>query len=367
MRTMPKNVVLSLTFSAALMMPPIPAWAASSQVDSLVRGFPTLDELETHLGIKPPSVDENPSPASGTNSPSAGGGSYILPVSSRWFTATTASDPFSAWVGPKTAQPEKPLASLLADMDAAGKQAGALSRQISCYNDNPINKYLLDRFTISASTSYGTNITGIFVNGIGLGTFQQTLLQTYGLTYNLPLLQRYAKSSKWTRVLSGWNISASVGAMPDLGQTFELRQLLNNLQLTYSVSISYNLNSSTLRKIHDEQYDEEAALVKVTGRAAAAREELLKTMALRIDALSKNPPVRDNRVSSLRELYPQFELYQARYDQAASCDDRMEDFFTLKGLALSLLTMAGYDRPDNPGGNLLQTWKKAKFACGSAL
>jgi hypothetical protein len=69
----------------------------------------------------------------------------------------------------------------------------------------------------------------------------------------------------------------------------------------------------------------------------------------------------------LRELYPQFELYQARYDQAASCDDRMEDFFTLKGLALSLLTMAGYDRPDNPGGNLLQTWKKAKFACGSAL
>jgi hypothetical protein len=72
-------------------------------------------------------------------------------------------------------------------------------------------------------------------------------------------------------------------------------------------------------------------------------------------------------VTSLRELYPQFELYQARYEQAASCDDRMEDFFTLKGLALSLLTLAGYDRPDNMGSNLLQTWKKARFTCGSAL
>jgi len=36
-------------------------------------------------------------------------------------------------------------------------------------------------------------------------------------------------------------------------------------------------------------------------------------------------------------------------------------------LALSLLTLAGYDRPDNMGSNLLQTWKKARFTCGSAL
>ena len=63
-------------------------------------------------------------------------------------------------------------------------------------------------------------------------------------------------------------------------------------------------------------------------------------MALRIDALSANRPVRDTRLTSLRELYPQFELYQARFEQATSCDDRMKDFFTLKGLALSLLTLS---------------------------
>ena len=174
------------------MVPPIPARAASSQADTLVRGFPTLDELETHLGTKPPSAGENPNPPSGANSHSADVG-YVFPVSARWFTASPVPDPFSTWVGPKTDPAEKPLASLLADMDAAQKQAGALGRQIVCNNDNPVNKYLLDRFAITASTTYGTNITGIFVNGIGLGTFQQTLLQTYGLTYTLPLLQHYTK------------------------------------------------------------------------------------------------------------------------------------------------------------------------------
>ena len=364
---MANTVVLLLTVSTALMMPPTFARAEPSQVDSLVRGFPTLDELETHLGIQAPSEGENPHPPSRVYVHSSGAEGSAIPVSARWFTAPPASDPFSSWVGPKTEPAQKPLASLLADMDAAQKQASALSRQISCYNDNPINKYLLDRFTISASTSYGTNITGLFVNGIGLGTFQQTLLQTYGISYNLPLLQRYTRSSKWTRVLSGWTISSSVAAMPEIGQAFQLRELLNNLQLTYSVAISYNLNSSTLRKIQDGQYDEEAALGKVSGRAAAAREDLLKQMAVRIDALSRNQPAHDTRVTSLRELYPQFELYQARYEQAASCDDRMEDFFTLKGLALSLLTLADYDRPDNTGSNLLQTWKKARLICGSPL
>jgi hypothetical protein len=70
-------------------------------------------------------------------------------------------------------------------------------------------------------------------------------------------------------------------------------------------------------------------------------------------------------VSSLRELYPQFELYQARFEQAPSCDERMEEFFTMKGLALSLLTLAGYDRPNQPGSDLLHAWKKARFVgCG---
>jgi hypothetical protein len=46
----------------------------------------------------------------------------------------------------------------------------------------------------------------------------------------------------------------------------------------------------------------------------------------------------------------------------------MEDFFTLKGLALSLLTLADYDHPDNIGNNLLQTWKRARFVgCGRTL
>ena len=368
MQTVAKPIVHFLTLSTAmLMMPPTFARGASSQVESLVRGFPTLDELETHLGIQTPSEGENSHQPSRVYVHSPGAEGSAIPVSARWFTAPPTSDPFSSWVGPKTEPAEKPLASLLANIDAAQKQAGALGRQISCYNDLPINKYLLDRFSISATTSYGTNITGIFVNGIGLGTFQQTLLQTYGISYNLPLLQRYTRSSKWTRILGGWTISSSVAAMPEIGRAFQLRELLNNLQLTYSVAISYNLSSSTLRKIQDGQYDEEAALGKVVGRAAAAREDLLKQMAVRIDALSRNQPARDTRVTSLRELYPQFELYQARYEQAASCDDRMEDFFTLKGLALSLLTLAGYDRPDNMGSNLLQTWKKARFTCGSAL
>jgi hypothetical protein len=89
-------------------------------------------------------------------------------------------------------------------------------------------------------------------------------------------------------------------------------------------------------------------------------------MALRIDAISASGSARDSRLTSLRELYPQFELYQARYQQASSCDERMEDFFTLKGLALSLLTLAGYDRPENVASSLLQMWKRARpTSCGS--
>jgi hypothetical protein len=153
--------------------------------------------------------------------------------------------------------------------------------------------------------------------------------------------------------------------MPQLGQALQLQQLLHNLQLTWSVSLSYDISGSTLRKLQDHQYDQEQAFGKAAARASVTREELLKTMVLRIDALSANRPASDTRVRSLRELYPQFELYQARYDGTTSCDERMEDFFTLKGLALSLLTLAGYDRPDSAGTNLLQTWKRARFAaCG---
>jgi hypothetical protein len=257
------------------------------------------------------------------------------------------------------------LASLLADLDAAQKEAGALGSEIGRQNDLAFNKYLFDRVTAYARTDYGTDITGLFVNGIGFGSFEQTFRQSYGTAYSLPLLQRYSGSTKWNRLLSGLTISSSAGVMPLINPTSQLRLFLNNLQFSWSVSLSYNITGSTLRKIEDGQYVQEADLGKAAGRAADTREELLKEMARRIDALSVNRPVRDTRLTSLRELYPQFEFYQARYQQAKSCDERMEDFFTLKGLALSLLTLAGYDRPDSAGSVLLQTWKKARFVgCG---
>jgi hypothetical protein len=361
-----KLVVLLLAlWTAFLMTPPTYAAAASPEVENLVRGFPTLDQLETHLGLETAQEGtENPPPRVHANSGGTGGSIY--PVSARWFTAPHAPDPFSASAPGSNAEPgEKPLASLLANMDAAQKEAGDLGKEISRQNNLPINKYLLDRWTGYARTDYGTDITGLFVNGIGIGSFQQTLRQSYGASYNLPLLQRFSGSTKWTRILSGWTVSSSAGVMPLINPTSQLQQLLNNLSFSWSVSLSYNISGGMLRRIQDGQYDQEAAVGKAAGRATATREELLRKMALRIDALSANRPVRDTRLTSLRELYPQFELYQARYEQATSCDEEMENFFTLKGLALSLLTLAGYDRPDNTGSNLLQTWKRARFVgCG---
>jgi hypothetical protein len=348
----------------------LPAYAAnaSREVESLVLGFPSLDELEAHLGFETPPEGADSNPPSRVHANSERTEGSIYPVSMRWFTAPPAPNPFSASSAPNAEPGEKPLASLLADMDAAQKQAGTLGKEISRQNNLPINKYLLDCVTFYARTDYGTDITGLFVNGVGFGSFQQTLRQNYDVKYSLPLLHRYSDSTKWTRILSGWTISSSVGAMPQLGQALQLQQLLNNLQLSWSVSLSYDISGSTVRKIQDGQYDQEAALGKAAGRAAASREELLKKMALRIDALSANRPVRDAHLTSLRDLYPQFELYQARFEQATSCDERMEDFFTLKGLALSLLTLADYDHPDNIGNNLLQTWKRARFVgCGRTL
>ena len=358
-------VLLLALLTVFLMAPQTFAAGASPEVESLVRGFPSLDELESHLGLAAPPEGAVPNPPVRARANSAGGEGSVLPVSLRWFTAPPPPSPFSAAAASSGDPGEKPLASLLAQMDQAQRDAGAIGAQISAQNKAPINKYLLDRWSAYASTNYGTSITGLFLNSIGFGTFQQSLLQNYGATYSLPLLQRYASSPKWTRVLSGWTISSSIGAMSPLNQSLQLRQFLNNLSFSWSVFLSYNVSGGMLRRIQDGQYFQEAELGKAAGRAAATREDLLKKMALRIDALSANRPVRDTRLTSLRELYPQFELYQARYEQATSCDEQMENFFTLKGLALSLLTLAGYDQPDTAGNNLLQTWKKARFAgCG---
>jgi len=358
-------VLLVALVTASLMTPPTSAAPASPEVDRLVNGFPTLDELETHMGFAaaPEGADNRPL---SVHANSEGREGSIYPVSLRWYTAPPPPNPFSASAGSNAGSGENSLASLLAKMDAAQREAGAIGKNISRENNLSINKYLFDRINVYARTDYGTDITGLFVNGgIGFGTVQQTLRQNYGATYNLPLLQRYSRSSKWTRVLSGWTISSSIGALPQLNQALGLQQLLNNLQLSWSVSLSYTVSGSTLRKIQDGQYEQDVAFGKAAGRAAAAREELLQKMALRIDALSMNRPMSDTRLTSLRELYPQFELYQTRYEQATSCDEQMEDFFTLKGLALSLLTLAGYDRAENTGSNLLHMWKKARFAgCG---
>jgi hypothetical protein len=357
-----KLLVLLLTVGPAfLMTPPAQAAGASPEVEKLVRGFPTLDELESHLGLGTPPEDADARPPSRVHVNSQGTEGSIFPVSARWFTAPLPRDSFSAATAATADAGEKPLAALLTKMDAAQKEAGDLGREIGRQNDLAINKYLLDRLSTYARTDYGTDITGLFVNGIGFGSLHQSLRQNYGATYSLPLLRRFSDSTKWSRILSGWTISSSFGVMPSLAQALQLNQFLNNLRLTWSVSFSYNLSTSTLRKIQDGQYDKEAAMGNAAGRAADARAELLKKMALRIDALSANRPVRDTRLNSLREIYPQFELYQARYEQATSCDERMENFFTLKGLALSLLTLAGYDRPDNAGSDLLQTWKRARF------
>jgi hypothetical protein len=361
-----KLLVLFLALWTAFLMTS-PAYAAdgSPEVESLVHGFPTLDELESHLGFGTPPEGGDANPPARVHATSQGAGGSIYPVSARWFTAPPAPSPFSASAATTGESGERPLASLLAKMDSAQKEAGDLGKEISRQNDLAINKYLLDRISTYARTDYGTDITGLFVNGVGFGSIQQTLRQSYGTSYSLPLLKRYSGSTKWTRVLSGWTISSSVGVMPLINPTSQLQQFLNNLQLSWSVSLSYNLSTSVLRKIQDGQYEKEAALGKAAGRAADTREELLRKIALRIDALSANRPVRDTRLTSLRELYPQFELYQARYEQATSCAEQMENFFTLKGLALSLLTLADYDRPDKAGSNLLETWKKARFAgCG---
>ncbi len=343
--------------------PSAPAADGPADVARLVEAFPSLEELESHLGLQVERLADDPATPPAVRSTSKASQIHAYPVSARWFTGPKFDFVSSFTESQHPTQPEAgPLTTLLSNLDSAQQEERVLTSEISKQNQTPINKYLFDRLSGNARTDYGTEITGLFANGIGFGTFQQSLRQNYVASYNLPLLQRFSKSTSWTRVLAGWSFSSSVGMEPRLDAPIQLQQFLNNLQLSWSVAFSYNFSGSTLRRIADGQLAQEEALGKAASRAALAREELLKKMAARVNALASNPPVRDTRLMSLRELYPQFELYQARYQQAKSCDERMEQFFTMKGLALSLLTLAGYDLAGNGGPDLLSAWKKARYS-----
>lgn len=79
-------VLLLALLTASLMTPPTYAAGAPPEVENLVRGFPTLDELETHLGVETAGEGaDNPPPKVHANSEGMEGSIY--PVSARWFTA----------------------------------------------------------------------------------------------------------------------------------------------------------------------------------------------------------------------------------------------------------------------------------------
>jgi hypothetical protein len=336
----------------------------TQETENLVLSFPTLDDLESHMsyGAEPQTARPDSAPRWGTFSQVAWTSPF--PSGARCCPGPGPQDPFSAIEHAERHRPgDESITSLLSDLETAQNKIGLLHAEIHKRNEAPLNKFFFDRLSGYARTDYGTEITGLFVNGIGFGTFEQALRQNYGLTYRLPLLRRYTESSNWKRLLSGWTISSSAGAEPQLNGPLQAQQLLNNLQLSWSVALKYDLSGATLRKIRDGQLAQESVLAETFGRAAQAREALLKKIAQRVEASPASPVVHDTRLKSLRELYPQFELYRLRYRQAKSCDDRLEYFSTMKGLALSLLTLAGYDRPD--GLDLLGQWKKAHYTgCG---
>lgn len=335
----------------------------ASTVKDLVDGFLTLDELESRIG---PRSRARPSP------PEAETSARVDSLLLRTPALVTFAQPFtrSQAVSFTSAGPvvrtavlgDGPLTPLISNLETARKETELLTEEITRKSQLLRNKYFFDRLTTYARTDYGTAVTGVFANGIGFGTFQQAFRQNYVTSYNLPLLQRYTKSTNWSRIFGGWAISSSVGAEPRFSQALNVQQLLNNLRLSWSVAFTYNLTGATFRKMRDGQLAEEAALTNATDRATATREELFKTMAARVEALAANPPVRDTRLESLRELYPRFELYQSRFHQAKSCEEQVEYFYTVKGLALSLLTMAGYDRRDDGERELLTVWKRARYS-----
>ena len=348
---------LLVLVGGALFVPPWLSAQNGPAVDELISTFPSLDELESRLG--PTETRSLPAPnrdlpASSTSDspgyqPAGAGQSVFLPA---------------RLVGRGTEQPgDGSLTTAYASFTATQKEAAGLATAIGQLNNRASNKYFADRLTFNARTDYGTAITGLFVNGLGFGSQTASFKQSYMAGYNLPLLTRFQTSTDWKRVLSGWQFSSSVGVQPNIADAFSLRRFLGGTQLSWSVAFTYDISGATLRKIRDRQYSLEADQSSAAGRAAAQRDELLKRMVDRVEAMNR-PAVRDTRLEALREIYPQYELHLSRYRRAKSCEERIEHFFTMKGVALSLLTLADYDRAGAAGQRLIAGWKSARqLAC----
>jgi hypothetical protein len=114
-----------------------------SDLEALVRGFPALDELEAHLGLATQGEGINSRTASKAPVNPEGSAVFTYPVSARWFTAPQTPGPFGASPSTHEAEPgDKPLATLLADLVAAQKEAGAIGKEIGKQNNLLINQYL---------------------------------------------------------------------------------------------------------------------------------------------------------------------------------------------------------------------------------
>ena len=322
-------------------------------IDKLISNFPSLDELENRLGggeqrsLPEPASDARASNAADlpTYQPPGAGQFVLLPAS---------------LAGRGTEQRgDNSLTAAYANIIATQKEAADRAAAVHRLNNRIANKYFNDRLTFDARTDFGTAVTGLFVNGLGFGTQTASFKQSYMAGYSLPLLARYRTSTDWKRALTGWQFSSAVGVQPNVADALSLRRFLGGTQLSWTVAFTYDISGATLRKIRDRQYGLEAEQAKAAGRAVAQRDELMKRMVERVDAMS-HPVVRDTRLEALREIYPQYELHLSRYRRAKSCEERLEHFFTMKGVALSLLTLADYDRAGASGQQLIAGWKNAR-------
>ena len=328
-------------------------------IDNLVSSFPSLDELENRLGVR--ETRGLPEPNRDIPANSVANSSEYQPVSAGQ--AFSRPDRVTRRGAEEAGYGSGSLITAYSDFSATQRRMTDLATDIGGLNNRASNKYFNDRLTINARTDFGTAITGVFVNGLGFGSRTASFKQSYMAGYNLPILTRYRTSTDWKRVLSGWQFSSSVGVQPNIADAFSLRRFFGGTQLSWSVAFTYDISGATLRKIRDNQYSVEADYECTAKRVFEKRDELLKRMVDRVEAMN-HPAVRDTRLEALREIYPQYELHLSRYRRAKPCEERIEHFFTMKGVALSLLTLADYDRAGASGQRLIAAWKSAsQLAC----